>query len=141
MLVTSLTAVTAVTGLTGCSTWQQKTSERSEGRMVDDRKIASNIKSELRAEPVYKFSDVGVRTFNGVVQLNGFVNTEEQKRRAGEIAQSVPGVVQVENNISLKSNSGYTPTGRNTGNQNYNNTTPAQSPTTPPRNNNSSSNP
>jgi hypothetical protein len=63
-----------------------------------------------------------VRTFDGVVQLSGFVNSEEQKRRAEELARQVPGVVEVQNSISLKPNAGaYTPTGRNDNNNTYNN--------------------
>jgi hypothetical protein len=136
VLITGLSAATAVTCFTGCSTWRQKTSERSEGRIVDDHKIASRVKSELKKEPVYKFDDVDVRTFDGVVQLSGFVNSEEQKRRAEELAKQVPGVVEVQNAISLKPNAGsYTPTGRNNRN-NYNTQNPNDpnnNPATPNR--------
>jgi hypothetical protein len=97
----ALVGTLAVVGFTGCQT-STRTSERSEGRMVDDHKITSNIKADLNTEPVYKFNDVSVKTFNGVVQLSGFVNTQEQKSKAAEIAQHVPGVVEVQNAISLK---------------------------------------
>ncbi len=46
-----------------------------------------------------------VNSLNGVVQLSGFVDTAEAKDRAGQIASSTKGVVQVYNNIVL-------PTGR-----------------------------
>jgi hypothetical protein len=46
------------------------------------------------------------------VQLSGFVNTEQQKDRAGEIAEHVPGVANVVNNISLKPQQPSMPTGR-----------------------------
>src|ERR1044071_5070484 len=108
MLVTSLTAAAAMSGLTGCSTFQPKSSERTEGRIVDDKKIASTVKSELKNDPLYKFQDVDVKTFDGVVQLSGFVNSDEQKRRAEEIARGVPGVMEVQNSISLKPNNTYT---------------------------------
>ncbi len=103
-----------LTLLTGCETYEHRTvdrGERSPGRAVDDRRITSYVKSELAAEPVYKFNDVEVKTYNGVVQLSGFVNSEEQKRRAGEIAQNVGGVGEIVNSISLKQG-GLTPTGR-----------------------------
>lgn len=101
----------AVTLLTGCESYEHKTAERSTGRMVDDKRITSHVKSELAAEPVYKFDDVQVKTFNGVVQLSGFVTSDEQKRRAEEIAHQVNGVGQVVNGITLKQES-LTPTGR-----------------------------
>ena len=114
----------AIIGLTGCESYHSRASgDRTEGRMVDDHHISAQVRADLRDEPVYKFGDVDVKTFNGVVQLSGFVNTDEQKRRAGEIAQSVPGVAQVQNAIALKPEN-PSPTGRGQGynrNQGYNN--------------------
>ena len=109
MTIAVIGAGVAVTGLTGCANWDQKRSERTTGRMVDDHHVTASVKHDLAAEPVFKFGDVDVKTFDGAVQLSGFVTSEEQKRRAGEIAQRVPGVTQVMNNISLK------PTGRDDG--------------------------
>jgi hypothetical protein len=54
----------------------------------------------------YKFGDVNVTSFRGVVQLSGFVNTSDQKRVAGSIAEKVEHVKRVENNISIKERSG-----------------------------------
>ena len=102
LLVSGLGAALGIAGLTGCQSWRGGTSERSAGRVVDDQRITHEVKAELRREPVYKFDDVDVRAFNGSVQLSGFVNTEEQKRRAGELAQQIPGVAQVINDIALK---------------------------------------
>ncbi len=109
-----LGATVAATALTGCSMLQPKDSERSAGRVVDDRRITSQVKNELSREPVYKFSDVDVKTFDGVVQLSGFVNTDDQKQRAGQIAQNTPGVSRVVNSITLKPTE-PTPTGRPAG--------------------------
>jgi osmotically-inducible protein OsmY len=43
-----------------------------------------------------------VETFKGVVQLSGFVNTRDQKDRAGDLARKVKGMTDVENNITVK---------------------------------------
>ena len=111
LFISSVSAAVAVLVLSGCES--NKTSgERSEGRALDDSRITHNIQTELRNEPIFKFNDVDVKTFSGVVQLSGFVNTEEQKRRAAEVAQHVSGVTQVVNNISLKPMTAPTPTGR-----------------------------
>src|SRR5262245_27454537 len=104
-LLTSL----AVVGISGCATNSGK-DERSEGRTLDDKNIAEKIRKGLSEEPVYKFGNVDVNTFAGEVQLSGFVNTEEQKRRAGEIASQTPGVLNVHNALVLKPIS-PTPTG------------------------------
>lgn len=97
-------------GLSGCSTWQRD-GDRTAGRVVDDNRITEQVEEGLSREPVFKFSDVDVKTFNGVVQLSGFVNTNDQKERAGQIAQRVDGVAQVVNSIALKPDQ-LSPTGR-----------------------------
>jgi len=91
----------AAFALTGCQMLNHN-SDRTMGRRLDDSTITSTVKHDLNREPVYKFSGVDVKTFDGVVQLSGFVDTDEQKQRAGDIAQHSEGVVQVVNNISLK---------------------------------------
>jgi hyperosmotically inducible protein len=97
--------------VTGCQTWGQRSDDgRTAGRQVDDKHITAEVNKQLRTEPVYKFDDIDVKTFDGVVQLSGFVSTEEQKRRAAELAQQVPGVAQVVNSITLKPQ--VTPAGR-----------------------------
>lgn len=105
-------AALAVIGLTGCES-MHRNSDRTAGREMDDKHITSRVQDALRNEPVYKFSDVDVKTFNGVVQLSGFVNTDDQKQRAGDLAQHVQGVAQVVNSIALKAQTSPTPTGRN----------------------------
>lgn len=88
--------------------------------------VASKVKGALNDAPVYKFPDVDVTSFNGTVQLNGFVATQEQKQQAAQIASQVQGVRQLVNNITIQPMS---PTGRSTGAPIYNNNNP---PTTPP---------
>ena len=112
-IISSLSATVGMLGFSGCESWGHKNSdERSTGRVEDDKHITQRIEDELKREPVYKFNDVDVKTFSGVVQLSGFVNSEDQKRRAAEIAQQIPGVAQVVNNITLKPMVPTTPTGR-----------------------------
>jgi hyperosmotically inducible periplasmic protein len=45
---------------------------------------------------------VNVIACKGTVQLSGFVNTADQKTKAGEIARQVQGVQDVVNNITVK---------------------------------------
>jgi hypothetical protein len=109
LLATGLAASMAILALTGC----QSTSDRSVGRKLDDRIVNSKVKDALSHEPMYKFPEIRVMTYDGVVQLSGFVNSEEQKNKAGELAKKVEGVHDVINNISLKP----TATGRDSGYQ------------------------
>lgn len=113
LLTGGASAAIAVVALTGCQMTGSHEGDRTAGRALDDRVITENVREKLRDEPVYKFSDVDVKTFAGVVQLSGFVDTDAQKRRAGEVAQNVDGVTRVVNNITLKPETGtLTPTGR-----------------------------
>jgi len=75
--------------------------DRSSGRVIDDRGISGRVTHSLNASPVYKFPHVAVTTYNGVVQLSGFVYKDEQKTEAAELAKRIPGVTEVINNISL----------------------------------------
>lgn len=84
-------------GLIGCS----NDPYRSSGRVMDDRMVKSRVKDALDESQVYKYPHVDVNTYNGVVQLNGFVHREEQKSTAAEVAKNVPGVREVINNISI----------------------------------------
>src|SRR5258706_2815764 len=96
-LALSLGAVVAGTGLTGCAT-----PDRTAERRLEDSRVSHGVKEALDNNPIYKFQDVQVATFNGIVQLNGFANISDQKAEAAKVAQGVPGVRQLINNISLK---------------------------------------
>jgi len=74
----------------------------STGESIDDMATTARVKKALGDNPDYKFGDVKVTTFKGVVQLGGFVNSPEQKTTAGMIAARVEGAKQIENQISLK---------------------------------------
>jgi hyperosmotically inducible protein len=98
ILTVCLGAAFGLTGLTGC----QSHGDRTAGRYIDDRMVARHVKSELANAPVYKFPDVKVITYDGIVQLSGFVDTVDQKNKASEIAQRTDGVRQVINSLVLK---------------------------------------
>ncbi len=130
LLINAASAALVISAATGCASWKAREGGRSFGRVIDDRQVTKRVEHQLKASPVYKYSTVDVRTFDGVVQLSGFVNTEDQRRQATILAQRAEGVERVENNILLKPEQGPTPTGRssgyyggggnNTGGQGYN---------------------
>lgn len=115
-----MAAAAALLAFAGCETEKHSGDQRSEGRTIDDKMITENVQKELKAEPVYKFDNVEAKTFAGIVQLSGFVDTDAQKSRAGEVAQQVSGVRQVENGIALKP-APMAPTGSTNGTRIYSN--------------------
>jgi len=101
-----------IVALSGCIS----TPDRSTGRVLDDKMIANKVKGALNDSPVYKFDEVKVATYKGVVQLSGFVDTVDQKRKAEDVAKRVEWVRDVVNNISIKPRDEMlSPTGRPAG--------------------------
>jgi osmotically-inducible protein OsmY len=99
-LVISLGALPLLLGVTGCSTsshYQQSTGEHR-----NDQGTSSRVRAALAEDTEYKYGDVSVETFKGTVQLNGFVNSRDQKNRAGDLARNVQGVREVANYITVK---------------------------------------
>lgn len=86
-----------VLALAGCTAMTGKTA----GRNVDDATITASVKSQLVMEKAANFTRIDVDTNNGVVNLNGVVESPSQKERAQELAQRVDGVKRVINNLQV----------------------------------------
>jgi osmotically-inducible protein OsmY len=86
-------------GLVACAPTETR---QSTGAFIDDAAITTKIKAELAKDPVAKATQVKVETYNGVVQLSGFVDSQQSASRAAELARSVPGVSAVRNDIRVK---------------------------------------
>jgi hyperosmotically inducible periplasmic protein len=69
---------------------------------TDDRTINSQVRAALDSNPVTATPQIKVSTSDGVVQLAGFVDSNEQRDTAGGIARSVPGVRRVDNDLHLR---------------------------------------
>lgn len=99
-LIIGLSTLPLLMGVTGCTTGNEY--EQSTGERIDDSATSSRVRSALSDDPQYKYGDVTVKTFKGTVQLSGFVNSGDQKRRAAEVTRNVEGVREVVNNITVK---------------------------------------
>ena len=77
--------------------------KRSTGEYIDDKVVSAKVKAALLQDPEVKVLQVHVETFDGVVQLSGFVDKPEHILRAGEIAKGVEGVKSVKNDLVLRS--------------------------------------
>ena len=99
-LILCLGALPVIIGVTGCRTGDRY--KQSTGEYLDDATLTSHVKKALGDDHEYKYPDVNVVTFKGVVQLSGFTNTKDQKSRAGDLARNAKGVKEVQNNITIK---------------------------------------
>lgn len=102
-LITAALLIASGFGFAGFTSGCASTATRkSTGEFIDDATITTKVKAAFFQDPVVSVLDVGVDTYKGWVQLNGFVDTPEQKSRAELIARRVPGVTQVANKLSIK---------------------------------------
>jgi len=85
--------------LMGCAS---TATQEGTGEYVDDAVITTKVKAEIFNEPSLKSAEINVETFKGVVQLSGFVNSQDDINRAVRVARSVKGVVSVKNDMRLK---------------------------------------
>jgi hyperosmotically inducible protein len=89
----------AVITTAGCAATPTR---RSTGETLDDTMITTKVKAALFKDPVVSGFDVGVTTYRGEVQLNGFVDTAEQVAQAERVARSVNGVTKISNKLTVK---------------------------------------
>ncbi len=99
-LIVGLGALPLLVGVTGCATGSR--SEQSTGERIDDQGTTSRVKAALADDTQYKYGSVNVATFKGTVQLSGFVNSRDQKNRAGDLTKNVQGVKEIANNITVQ---------------------------------------
>lgn len=77
--------------------------EESVGRFIDDVGITTRLKARFVEDPIVSALRINVATQEGVVQLSGFANSEEEKAHASSVAAGVAGVRDVRNDIIVKS--------------------------------------
>jgi osmotically-inducible protein OsmY len=93
-------ALPLLAGVSGCTTtrYTQNTLEQN-----DDDATSYRIKKVLSEDPQHQdYAGVNVETFKRVVQLSGFVDTQEIKSRVGNLAGIEAGTRDVRNNITVK---------------------------------------
>jgi len=74
----------------------------STGEYIDDSVITTKVKSLLAADDFLKSFEIGVETYQGTVQLSGFVGTQQAIDKAVQITKDVKGVKSVKNNLIVK---------------------------------------
>ena len=94
-----LLVATVMATVAACSS---SPTRESTGEYVDNSVITAKVKSELAQDSLGTLLDVEVSSFRDVVQLSGFVDSEEDKARAEEIASAVEGVSSVDNSLIVK---------------------------------------
>jgi osmotically-inducible protein OsmY len=94
-----LVCIVLLTTFLGCAATQK---HESTGQYVDDSVITTKVKAAIFSETTLKTLQISVKTFNGVVQLSGFVDSAQNVKKAGDVAGSVEGVKEVKNSLIVK---------------------------------------
>ena len=97
--ITRLTVIGAALTLTACAATR---THESAGEYTDEAGTTAQVNAALVKDEATKAHQIDVETFRGVVQLSGFVDSATGKLKATEVAQSVPGVKQVHNNLLVR---------------------------------------
>lgn len=69
---------------------------------IEDSLITARIKAALAQDDLMKGYQVSVHTDRGIVQLSGFVDTEEYARKAEDIAHTIQGVRSIQNSLVVR---------------------------------------
>jgi osmotically-inducible protein OsmY len=96
---TTLIAALMLTTVVGCAS---TATHESTGQYIDDSAITTGVKAAILAEPTLKVNEINVETYKGIVQLSGFVRSEDNIAKAISVARSVNGVKSVKNDMRLK---------------------------------------
>ncbi len=78
------------------------TKHESTGQYVDDSVITTKVKAAIHNESTLKTLQINVKTYQGVVQLSGFVDSKRSVTTAGDVARQVKDVTSVENSLIVK---------------------------------------
>jgi hyperosmotically inducible protein len=75
---------------------------RTAGQNLDDSNITAAVKAQLGQDRLSTLTRIEVDTNDGVVALNGTVESAEQRARAEQLARKVNGVKRVVNNLQVQ---------------------------------------
>ena len=97
--ITKVIVATTMMFMLGCAATSTR---EGTGEYVDDTVITTKVKAAILAEPGLKSAEINVETFKGIVQLSGFVTSQESINRAADVTRGVNGVKSVRNDMRVK---------------------------------------
>lgn len=98
-IIKFIVCVGLITAFLGCAATHKR---ESTGQYVDDSVITTKVKTAIFNEATLKTLQINVKTYQGVVQLSGFVDSAQSVRKAGEVARTVADVKEVKNDLIVK---------------------------------------
>ena len=99
IVIRFLVILMMIAAFVACASTPQKSST---GEVVDDSVITTKIKTQLASDDFLKSFQISVESRKGIVQLSGFVDSQNAKDKAGQIARGVDGVKSIRNYLVVK---------------------------------------
>jgi hyperosmotically inducible periplasmic protein len=90
-----------LTGLVGV-TQAQADETRTPGQYASDTALTAKVKAALAADPTAKAHQIDVEVNQGIVELNGFVDSSANRTAAAHVTANVDGVQEVRNNLEIR---------------------------------------
>ena len=97
-MVYAALAATVLSCVAACSSTPRKTTEQQ----LVDKETAERVQSALLADSLIYARHIAVRADSGVVHLSGYVWNPEDLYEAQRIAETVPGVSKVVDELELE---------------------------------------
>lgn len=79
-----------------------KPGDRDTGQAVDDGMLTTKVKAKLAEADLGMAADINIDTYNGIVLLTGFVDTDETKNLAEKFVAEQEDVTRVINGIYVR---------------------------------------
>ena len=97
--LTSIAAVLVIATASGCAVHR---GQESVGEYIDDAAITTQVKAKFVDNKLVDAAAINVETLQGTVMLSGFAKNATEKSQAENIAESVKGVKNVKNEITVR---------------------------------------
>lgn len=99
LIIRFLSVVLLAMSLVACAGSKR---HESTGEYLDDAVLTTKVKTAIFNDPGLKVLQINVKTFKGIVQLSGFVDSASAADKAVELARTVAGVKMVNNSLIVK---------------------------------------
>lgn len=89
----------AMVAVVGCAA---PSKQQTAGEYIDDAVVTTRVKAAIFDDAELRVNEIKVETFDGVVQLSGFVSTQANVNRAVQVVRGIEGVRSVKNDMVVK---------------------------------------
>jgi osmotically-inducible protein OsmY len=91
--------VASITLMAGCASTP---AQQPAAEAIDDGVVTAKVRARLLQDPMTQAHQINVETFKGTVQLRGYVETDQARTRALELAKDVTGVKRVKDAMDIR---------------------------------------